>query len=75
MRLQTNATMVTFVTKQRAASGVDSMEALGGLSARVENWQLWVTAIAVEHGVILARVLILIIIPAAPRWVEEVRAI
>ena len=43
----TNATMITFVGQQMADT---EEEKVGGLAARMENWQLWAVAVGVEHA-------------------------
>ena len=66
----TNATMITFVGKLLA----DSEEAaLGGLSARSKEWQLWLIAVAVEHSVLIGRVIILSVWPETPGWIETAK--
>jgi anoctamin-8 len=63
----TNATMITFVGKLLA----DTEEAaMGGLNARSKKWHLWVIAVAVEHSVLIGRVLILTVWPETPKWIE-----
>jgi hypothetical protein len=70
LAVMTNATMIFFVSKQGAR---DEEEALGGLAARLENGELWAGAILLEHGVIFARVLILMVTPSTPRWLTTAR--
>lgn len=66
----TNATMVTMVGKQYAQTDEEDW---GGMTARMENWTLWVRALGFEHGMLFLRVLTLIAIPSSPRWLGVAR--
>ena len=43
------------------------------LSQRVDNWQLWAMFFAIEHGMMLLRVWILIMTPSMPTWVRSAK--
>eukprot|EP01051_Picozoa_sp_SAG22_P009632 SAG22_NODE_815_length_7037_cov_6.192130_5_plen_482_part_00 len=66
----TNASMITFVGHQDA-------KRLGlvttGFLDRTMEYRLWVTMFLVEHVVLLLRVIILVISPSSPAWVEKAR--
>ena len=62
-----NSTMISFVGMRYAEN---STERLGGFAMRTENWRLWGHAVLIEHGMLLLRVLILLLFPAVPTWLE-----
>ena len=47
----------------------------GFVPSRTREYELWITMFEVEHLVLLLRVLVLVISPASPAWIEKAREV
>ena len=83
-----NSTMVAFVGSKHATLGdrgladtteddAESLlaEEMGGFKARIQNWNLWLFAVGIEHAMLMLRVLVLALFPDDPDWLDEAREV
>eukprot|EP01051_Picozoa_sp_SAG22_P000768 SAG22_NODE_24_length_30194_cov_6.086327_1_plen_1216_part_00 len=73
----TNSTMIAFVgyklVPQLYVSGDKGMLMQGGITERITSTELWMYAVAIEHGVMLTRVLIQVGFADQPEWLTDAR--
>eukprot|EP01052_Picozoa_sp_SAG31_P033039 SAG31_NODE_3685_length_3989_cov_1.633419_4_plen_80_part_00 len=67
----TNATMIAFVGSQLAADGeqIVHLQEVLGITERVNSAKLVWYAVAIEHGIMLLRVVFDTLAPTSPDWV------
>merc|ERR1719162_2834719 len=65
----TNATMIAFVG-YNLVPGQNNEATIGGITMRMNQTYLWVYAVAIEHGIMLTRVLIAVGSPKVPAWLQ-----
>jgi len=83
-----NSTMVAFVGSKHSVLGDrglpdtthDDEEALlaeemGGFKARIQNSNLWLYAVGIEHAMLLLRIMVITVFPDEPVWLDEAREV
>ena len=64
----TNASMISFVGDQQARQ---FNIATTSFMERGQKWHLWMSCMVVEHSVLFLRVVLMILSPTEPKWIQE----
>eukprot|EP01052_Picozoa_sp_SAG31_P039592 SAG31_NODE_5519_length_2482_cov_2.359211_1_plen_238_part_00 len=74
LAVMTNASMIAFVGDQFAHDAVDLVGSeTGNILERGQQWELWISFVLVEHGILFLRVFLAVKTPDVPTFIAEAR--